>query len=65
MQHQIASIATEIEGAKLLVYNGARRKMAGMPFTKQAAMAKLVASEVSGKSRELKVVIERYTSTIM
>lgn len=46
MQHQIASLATEIEAARLLTYNAARLRDAGLPFVKQAAMAKLYASEV-------------------
>lgn len=46
MQHQIATIATQLECARLLVYNAARLKEAGRPFIKEAAMAKLYASEV-------------------
>ncbi|KAG5358305.1 Short/branched chain specific acyl-CoA dehydrogenase [Yarrowia sp. B02] len=48
MQHQIGQAATEIEAARLLVYNAARLKEAGVPFTKEAAMAKLYASQVAG-----------------
>lgn len=47
VQHQVATLGTQIEAARLLVYNAARRKEAGLPFTKQAAMAKLFASEVA------------------
>ena len=47
MQHQVATVATEIEAARLLVYNAARRKEAKLAFAKEAAMAKLYASEVS------------------
>lgn len=47
MQHQVADLATQIEAARLLVYNAARLKEAGLPFTKQAAMAKYYASEVA------------------
>ena len=47
MQHQQAQAATEIEAARLLVYNAARRKGAGLPFVKEAAMAKLYASQVA------------------
>ncbi|ESO86555.1 hypothetical protein LOTGIDRAFT_235352 [Lottia gigantea] len=47
MQHQIANVAMQIEAAKLLVYNAARRKEAGLPFVKEAAMSKLYASEVA------------------
>ncbi|MFN8355636.1 MAG: acyl-CoA dehydrogenase family protein [Spirosomataceae bacterium] len=44
---KIADMATEIEAAKLLVYQAADLKDAGLPVTKQAAMAKYYASEVS------------------
>lgn len=40
---------TEIEAAKLLVYNAARLKDAGLPFVQEAAMAKLYASQVAEK----------------
>lgn len=50
MQHQYAQIATEIEAAKLLVYNAARLKDAGSVFIKEAAMAKLFASQVAEKT---------------
>ena len=45
VQFQLAEMATEIEAARLLVYNAARLKDAGKPFLSQAAMAKLFASE--------------------
>jgi short-chain 2-methylacyl-CoA dehydrogenase len=41
MQFQFAQEAMEIEAARLLVYNAARLKEAGMPFVKEAAFAKL------------------------
>lgn len=47
MQHQIAQVATQIECARLLVYNAARLREAGQPFIKQASMAKYYASEVA------------------
>jgi hypothetical protein len=47
MQFQMAQAATEIEAARLMVYNAARLKEEGRPFTKQAAMAKLYASQVA------------------
>ena len=50
MQHQIATAATEIEAARLLVYNAARRAEAGQPFIKEAAMAKYYASEVAART---------------
>jgi alkylation response protein AidB-like acyl-CoA dehydrogenase len=45
VQFQLAEMATDIEAARLLVYNAARLKDAGQPFVTQAAMAKLFASE--------------------
>lgn len=47
VQFQIAEMATEIEAARLLVYNAARLKDAGKPFVTPAAMAKLYASEIA------------------
>jgi alkylation response protein AidB-like acyl-CoA dehydrogenase len=57
VQFQLAEMAVEIEAARLLVYNAARRKDAGQPFLKEAAIAKLyssrVAEAVSSKAIEL------------
>lgn len=50
MQHQFAQVATEIEAARLLTYNAARLKESGQPFIKEAAMAKLYASQVAEKA---------------
>jgi alkylation response protein AidB-like acyl-CoA dehydrogenase len=47
VQFQLAEMATEIEAARLLVYNAARLRKAGEPFVVQAAMAKLYASELA------------------
>lgn len=47
IQFKLADLATEIEAAKLLVYQAADMKDAGKPVTKEAAMAKYYASEVS------------------
>ncbi len=55
VQFQYARMATEIEAARLLVYEAARLKDAGLPFVKQAAMAKLFASEVAERSASLAV----------
>jgi alkylation response protein AidB-like acyl-CoA dehydrogenase len=55
VQFQYARLATEIEAARLLVYNAARLKDQGQPFVKQAAMAKLYASEVAEKSASLAI----------
>ena len=47
VQHQVAQLATELEAARLLVYNAARLKESGMPVVKEAAMAKLYSSQVA------------------
>ncbi|XP_050293495.1 short/branched chain specific acyl-CoA dehydrogenase, mitochondrial [Anthonomus grandis grandis] len=47
MQHQIAHIATQIECARLLTYNAARLLEQGVPYIKEASMAKYYASEVA------------------
>jgi butyryl-CoA dehydrogenase/short/branched chain acyl-CoA dehydrogenase len=47
VEFQVARLAMEIEAAKLLVYNAARLKDAGVDFVKEAAMAKLFSSEVA------------------
>ena len=47
MQHLRATLATDIEAASLLVYNAARLRDCGLPFIKEAAMAKYYSSEVS------------------
>ncbi|MCX7675174.1 MAG: acyl-CoA dehydrogenase [Bdellovibrionaceae bacterium] len=49
VQFQLAEMRTKIEAAKLLVYNAARLKDAGLPFVEEAAMAKLFASQVAEK----------------
>ncbi len=49
VQFQLAEMATQIEAARLLVYNAARLKAAGESFVVQAAMAKLFASETAQK----------------
>ena len=53
VQFQLAEMATEIEAARLLVYNAARLKDAGQPFLTQAAMAKLFASEAAQRVASL------------
>jgi alkylation response protein AidB-like acyl-CoA dehydrogenase len=50
VQFQYARLAMEIEAARLLVYEAARLKDAGSDFVKQAAMAKLFASEVAERA---------------
>jgi butyryl-CoA dehydrogenase/short/branched chain acyl-CoA dehydrogenase len=57
VQFQLAEMATELEAARLMVYNAARMKDARLPFVKEAAMAKLyssrVAERVASKAIEL------------
>jgi butyryl-CoA dehydrogenase/short/branched chain acyl-CoA dehydrogenase len=50
VQFELARMATEIEAARLLVYNAARLRDAGMPFLTEAAMAKYYSSEVAEKA---------------
>lgn len=47
VQFQLAEMATEIEAARLLVYNAARLRDAGLPFVTEGAMCKLFASEMA------------------
>jgi len=47
VQFQLAEMATDVEAARLMVYNAARMKDAGLPFVKEAAMAKLYSSRVA------------------
>ena len=49
VQFQIAQMATELEAARLLVYNAARLKDSGQNFLQEAAMAKLFSSQVAGR----------------
>jgi alkylation response protein AidB-like acyl-CoA dehydrogenase len=53
VQFQLAEMATQVEAARLLVYNAARLKDAGQPFLTQAAMAKLFASEMAQRVASL------------
>jgi butyryl-CoA dehydrogenase/short/branched chain acyl-CoA dehydrogenase len=55
IRFQLAQAAAEVETAKLLVYNAARLKDAGMAFTTEAAIAKYVSADVA----------ERVTSTMI
>ena len=57
IQFQIAQMATDIEAARLMVYNAARMKDAGMAFVKEAAMAKLFASQVAERVTSLAIEI--------
>jgi alkylation response protein AidB-like acyl-CoA dehydrogenase len=55
VQHQIARAATEIEAARLLVFNAARLRDAGRPFLTEAAMSKIFSSEVAERTASLAV----------
>jgi len=55
VQHQIARAATELEAARLLVYNAARLRDAGQPFLTEAAMCKIFSSEVAERVTSLAV----------
>jgi alkylation response protein AidB-like acyl-CoA dehydrogenase len=57
IQFQIAQMATDIEAARLLVYNAARMKDAGVNFVKEAAMAKLFCSQVAERVSSLAIEI--------
>jgi len=57
VQFQLAQMATEIEAARLMVYNAARMKDAGMPFVKEAAMTKLFCSQVAERVTSLAIEI--------
>ncbi len=50
LQWMIADMATEIDAARLLIYRAAAMKDAGKPFSKEAAMAKLYASETAERA---------------
>ena len=55
VQFQLARAATDVEAARLMVYNAARLRDAGLPFLKEAAMCKLFSSEVAERVSSLAV----------
>ena len=55
VQHQIARAATELEAARLLVYNAARLRDSRQPFLTEAAMCKIFSSEVAERVTSLAV----------
>ena len=57
VQFQLAEIATEIEAARLMVYNAARLREAGQPFLKEAAMAKYFTAQVAERAASLAIEI--------
>ena len=55
VQFQLAQAATELEAARLMVYNAARRRDAGQPYVTEGAMAKLFSSQVAERVTSLAV----------
>jgi alkylation response protein AidB-like acyl-CoA dehydrogenase len=55
VQAQLARAATEVEAARLLVYNAARLREAGKPFLTEAAMCKIYASEAAERVSSLAI----------
>ena len=55
VQHQIARAAVDVEAARLTVYNAARLRDAGKPFLTEAAICKILASEVAERVASLAV----------
>jgi alkylation response protein AidB-like acyl-CoA dehydrogenase len=53
VQFQLAQAATDLEAARLMVYNAARLRDAGQPYTKEAAMAKLFSSQAAERVTSL------------
>ena len=53
VQFQLAQAATELEAARLMVYNAARLRDAGRIYTTEAAMAKLFSSQVAERVTSL------------
>lgn len=57
VQHLLANLAARIHAARLVVYNAARLRDAGQPFMTEAAMAKLLASEVAEQAASAAVEV--------
>jgi alkylation response protein AidB-like acyl-CoA dehydrogenase len=57
VQFELATMATNIEAARLLVYNAARLRDAGKPFVTEAAMAKYFASQIAEEAASKAVEI--------
>ena len=55
VQHQIARAAVDVEAATLTVYNAARLRDAGKPFLTEAAICKILSSEVAERVASLAV----------
>ena len=57
VQFELAKMATHIEAARLLVYNAARLRDAGLPFLTEAAMAKYYSSEVAENAASIAIEV--------
>jgi butyryl-CoA dehydrogenase/short/branched chain acyl-CoA dehydrogenase len=57
VQHLLAGLAARIHAARLVVYNAARLRDAGHPFMTEAAMAKLLASEIAEQTASAAVEV--------
>lgn len=57
VRFDLARMATNLEAARLMVYNAARLKESGEPFAKEAAMAKYLSSEIAERLTSLAVEI--------
>ena len=57
VQFELAEMATDVEAARLLVYNSARMRDAGLPFVTEAAMAKYFASQIGERTASRAVEI--------
>ncbi|MCK4672795.1 acyl-CoA dehydrogenase family protein [candidate division WOR-3 bacterium] len=57
VQSMIAEMATEIEAARLLIYQAAMLKDNDMPYTKEAAMGKYYASLIGMKATDMAITI--------
>jgi butyryl-CoA dehydrogenase len=57
IQMMLADMATQIDAARLLIYRAASLRDSGRPFSKESAMAKLYASEISSKVTDMAIQI--------
>jgi alkylation response protein AidB-like acyl-CoA dehydrogenase len=55
VQFQLARMAIDVESARLMVYNAARLRDAGLPFLHEAAMCKILSSEVAERVASMAV----------
>jgi alkylation response protein AidB-like acyl-CoA dehydrogenase len=55
VQFQLARMAVDVEAARLMVYNAARLRDANQPFVHEAAMCKILSSEVAERVASMAV----------